>query len=295
MMQPVLTIFTPTYNRAELLPRLFQSIRQQVLPGDPVEWLIIDDGSRDSTPEVLAAFSAERPDLVRHQRVANGGKHRAINRAAQAAQGDWIFIVDSDDLVAPGAIGHIRSLLVAADEDARIGLLRGLRRFPELELSDPHFSVPRNPGFHAEWVSHQRIFDTAEVLRKSALRMHPFPEYANERFMAESWLWHNLDKTHLTRFVDHAWVECFYQAGGLSAQSRAIRANCPLSAMDVYLAAYQSKGRWPVRSRAAVNWWRYWFHARCRAGLSDHRPAHVSPWLAPAGWFLSRHDRRIER
>lgn len=289
-MQPELTIFTPTYNRAELLPRLFQSIKQQAAPGERLEWLIIDDGSSDSTPELLAAFSAERPDLVRHQRVTNGGKHRAINRAAQLAQGDWILIVDSDDLLAAGALEHIRRSLASAHENPRIGMVRGMRRFPEAAHAATHFEVPRNPGSHAAWISTQHGFDTAELLRKSALQAHPFPEHAGERFMAESWLWHNLDKTHLTQFVDHAWVECFYQPDGLSAQSRAARAGSPLGAMDVYMAMYQSKARWPVRARAAINWWRYRFHARSGKGVAAES-GRVPGLFALAGWLLSRVDR----
>ena len=289
-MQPELTIFTPTYNRADLLPRLFQSIKQQVTPGDRLEWLVIDDGSSDNTPELLAAFSAERPDFVRHQRVTNGGKHRAINRAAQLAQGDWILIVDSDDLLAAGALEHIRCSLASVHENARIGMLRGMRSFTKPEHAATHFEVPQNPGSHAAWISTQQGFDTAELLRKSALQAHPFPEHAGERFMAESWLWHNLDKTHLTQFVDHAWVECFYQPGGLSAQSRTARAHSPLGAMDVYMAMYQSRASWPVRARAAVNWWRYWFHARYRKVTTDD-PSRVPGVFAPAGWLLSCTDR----
>jgi glycosyltransferase involved in cell wall biosynthesis len=287
---PGLTIFTPTYNRADLLPRLFDSIRRQVTPGEWLEWLVIDDGSTDGTPDLLATFAAERPDFVRHLRVVNGGKHRAINRAAQLAQGDWILVIDSDDLLADGALEHIRGSL-ASVQDARIGMLRGMRRFPETGQGASHFELPRNPCSHAEWVSTQRGFDTAEILRKSALQAHPFPEHAGERFMAESWLWHNLDKTHLIRFVDHVWVDCFYQPGGLTAQSRRARARSPLSAMDVYMAMYQSQAGWSVRVRAAVNWWRYRFHARCRNVMAAAVPARVPGLFAPAGWLLSRADR----
>lgn len=292
MTSPWITIFTPTYNRAKLLPRLFRSIERQVMPGDRVEWLVIDDGSSDHTPGLLAAFAAERPDLVRHQRVANGGKHRAINRAAQLARGDWLLVVDSDDLLADGALEHIRGLLGSVHDDARIGMLRGLRTFPESGHAT-RFEVPQNPGSHAAWISSQAGFDTAELLRKSALQAHPFPEHEGERFMAESWLWHALDKTHLVQFVDHAWVECFYQADGLSAQSDIARARSPLGAMDVYMAIYQSKSSWPVRVRAAINWWRYRFHASARK-ISVDGPARVPQCLAPVGWLLSYADRTMK-
>ncbi len=145
-MRTELTIFTPTFNRAELLPRLFQSIKQQLMPGEPLEWLIIDDGSSDNTPALLAAFSAERPDLVQHKRVANGGKHRAINLAARLARGEWILIVDSDDLLAEGALEKIRRALASVRGDARIGMVRGLRRFPEAGRAVDPFRRAAEPG-----------------------------------------------------------------------------------------------------------------------------------------------------
>jgi glycosyltransferase involved in cell wall biosynthesis len=286
-----LTIFTPTHNRAALLPRLFRSIAQQVLPGTAVEWLVIDDGSSDDTPAQLATFAAERPDLVRHLRVPNGGKHRAINRAAHAARGDWVLIVDSDDLLAVGALADILRTLGHWHPRDHVGVLRGLRRFPARRQGQPHFRVPRNPGSHAEWISTQPGFDTVEVIRRSALLAHPFPEHAGERFMAESWLWHTLDASHEVHFVDRAWVDGFYQEGGLTARSRSVRVEAPLGAMDVYTAIYRSGARWSIRARAAINWWRYRFHARPHHEDGDDQPA-VSGWFAPAGWLMHWADSR---
>lgn len=285
-----LTIFTPTYNRAALLTRLFRSIAQQAHPGTPVEWLVIDDGSSDDTPAHLAAFAEERPDLVRHLRVPNGGKHRAINHAARAARGDWVLIVDSDDLLGTGALADILRTLGHWNPRDHVGVLRGLRRFPAVPQRQPHFRVPRNPGSHAEWISAQRGFDTVEVIRRSALLAHPFPEHAGERFMAESWLWHALDASHEVHFLDRAWVDGFYQEGGLTARSRSLRVHAPLGAMDVYTAIYRSGARWTIRARAAANWWRYRFHARSRHAGGDGRPA-IPGWFAPVGWLMNWNDR----
>ena len=47
----LITIFTPTYNRAELLPRLYKSLQEQT--NKDFEWVIVDDGSTDNTKEVI--------------------------------------------------------------------------------------------------------------------------------------------------------------------------------------------------------------------------------------------------
>lgn len=288
---PVLTIFTPAYNRGDLLVRLFDSIQSQVSAVSLVEWLVIDDGSSDDTPGVLASFERLRPDLVRSFRVENGGKHRAINRAARLARGAWVMIVDSDDFLAEGAVASILGHLDEIDGNRNVGLLRGLKRFPEKESSH-RFIQTHEPSTHARWVATQSTFDSTEVIRTEALRLHPFPEFEGERFMAEGWLWHSLDRTHLTKFVNEAWVTCFYQAGGLSASSRKIRAQSPRGAMAVYEAMLSSPLPWALRIRASANWWRYRLHARDRGARAPHVPRALR-FAAPMGWWLYRQDRKV--
>ena len=53
-----LTIFTPTYNRAHTLPRLFDSLVNQT--NYEFEWLIVDDGSTDDTEEIVKTFITEK-------------------------------------------------------------------------------------------------------------------------------------------------------------------------------------------------------------------------------------------
>lgn len=285
--KPKLTIFTPTWNRADLLPRLFQSIRSQVDADGIVEWLVIDDGSTDDTQAVLAAFAKERPDLVRNLRVENGGKHRAINRASHESRGDWIMVVDSDDALVGGAITNVLKLIAQFDGVKEIGLIRGLCSFPEIERSDHSFQTARNPCRHWEWVSSQKPFDSAQVFRRSALAMHPFPEFDGEHFMAEAWLYHSMDSTHKVLFINNVWVNCWYQTNGLSRNALQVRLQSPRSTMLVYSVILNSPSDCKTVSRASANWWRYWFHANEPALKSVKRPR----WLfALFGWILYRRD-----
>lgn len=88
------TIFTPTYNRAYTLPALYQSLRNQTCMD--FEWVIVDDGSTDNTETVCQGF---KQDLfpISYFRQQNSGKHVAVNEGVKQAQGEWFFIVDSDD------------------------------------------------------------------------------------------------------------------------------------------------------------------------------------------------------
>lgn len=286
----VLTLFTPAYNRVQLLPRLFDSIKTQVAPGDPVEWLVIDDGSMDGTAALLDRFATERPDLVRYLVVPNGGKHRAINRAAIEARGEWVMIVDSDDVVASHAIEQVRKTVPQVDGNAAIGVLRALKNFPALSGAH-HFDVCENPCRYVAWCAQQRPFDSIEVVRRTTLQAHPFPDFSGERFMAEGWLWHAIDKTQLTFFINHPWVECFYQAEGLSANSRTIRAQSPCGAMAVYAAMRESDLPLGWQVRASINGWRYRFHAN-HLGKACDQARSPSLIFAPVGWVMYLADRR---
>ena len=285
---PKLTVFTPAWNRADLLPRLFRSIAVQAPADGSVEWLVIDDGSTDDTPSKLVEFAVERPDLVRFMRVENGGKHRAINRAAHEARADWILLVDSDDAVAEGAIADVLQYVERYDGDERVGLIRGLKAFPGQGGARLSFNRADVPQQHWQWISSQAGFDSSEAVRRSALGQHPFPEHEGERFMAESWLWHTLDSTHQLVCVNSVWINCWYQEGGLTASALQIRLQSLRSTMDVYKAILGSRASLRIRARAAINAWRYRFHARDRGIAPGVRPARA---FALPGWLLYRRDR----
>ena len=72
-----MTVFTPTYNRAYILPKLYNSLCEQTCKN--FEWLIVDDGSTDNTSEIIEKWIAERKIEIRYIKQKNGGKQRAHN------------------------------------------------------------------------------------------------------------------------------------------------------------------------------------------------------------------------
>ncbi|CAM0706693.1 glycosyltransferase [Acinetobacter baumannii] len=90
-----LTIFTPSYNRAHTLPRVYQSLKEQTLQN--FEWLIIDDGSVDDTEKVVSEFINEQKLKIRYIKQENVGKQAAWNKAIAMAEGRIFCCLDSDD------------------------------------------------------------------------------------------------------------------------------------------------------------------------------------------------------
>ena len=101
----MLTILTPTYNRAEELKRLGGSLLAQT--SKDFEWLVIDDGSSDETAAVVNDFSSQASFPVRYVKKDNGGKHTAINLGVSMISSGLTFIVDSDDWLTEDAVSTI--------------------------------------------------------------------------------------------------------------------------------------------------------------------------------------------
>ena len=80
------TVFTPTYNRAYTLERLYKSLLNQT--SYDFEWLIVDDGSTDNTSELIKSFQNNHFFDVRYYKQENSGKHVAINNGVDLEQFD---------------------------------------------------------------------------------------------------------------------------------------------------------------------------------------------------------------
>lgn len=182
------TIFTPTYNRAYILPKLFESLCAQV--SNDFEWLVVDDGSTDDTEKLFADFELKPHNFqMRYVKQENGGKHRAINRGAKIAHGELFFIVDSDDYLRNDSVEMIVQFWNKRQKEC-LGLC--FRRinyetekviggiFPEYEFYassiDLHFK-------------YKVTGDKAEIFRTDILRKFPFPEIDGEKFCTEAVCW----------------------------------------------------------------------------------------------------------
>jgi len=147
---PLLTVFTPTFNRSSLLSRAYQSLLDQ--REQNFDWLIIDDGSEDGTEEVVRQWISKGIIPIHYVRKPNGGKYTAMLEAREHIRGDWVIILDSDDELTPDATR------VLAEEISRIREsalpIREIRAFCKLADGKTldHFIFPGNTEvFDATW------------------------------------------------------------------------------------------------------------------------------------------------
>lgn len=103
MTHPLISVIIPSYNAANFLPDALESIEQQNY--QPLEIIVIDDGSTDNTADVIKQW--KRPVHYLYQQNAGAGSAR--NRGLTIAQGEFITFLDADDLWTPNRlIQHIQ-------------------------------------------------------------------------------------------------------------------------------------------------------------------------------------------
>ena len=97
-----LTVFTPTYNRAHTLRRLYESLCAQTCRD--FEWLVVDDGSTDGTRALVEGFAAEGQIPVHYVYKENGGLYTGYNTAYSLIETELNVCIDSDDTMPPDAV-----------------------------------------------------------------------------------------------------------------------------------------------------------------------------------------------
>lgn len=222
---PFITIFTPTYNRRNLIERLYQSLLVQTVTN--FEWLVIDDGSTDDTEKFFAKLSStEHPFPIRYIKQNNGGKHRAINKGVQNANGELFFIVDSDDYLTENAIEKINQWITTLDNSHKWAGISGLRGFSKNSVVGQHSDFSYIDAKNNERRKYNLLGDKAEVYFTDVLKQHPFPEIPGENFISEEIVWNAIarDGYYLRWFNEIIYI-CDYLEGGLTKDNDKDKSN----------------------------------------------------------------------
>lgn len=253
----LITVFTPTYNRAHLLPILYHSLLNQTYK--VFEWLIIDDGSTDATKDKVRGWIKEGLLDIRYEYQHNGGKHRAINKGVKMAQGELFFIVDSDDKLPVDALSLVNEQYNFIKNKDEFAGVCGLKALFNGELLPGHVNYDVLECKGLDYYHRYGGSDIAEVvIRTSILRKFPFPEYEDEKFCAESAVWNQIGNQYFFRYFRKVIYLCDFLHDGLSANSLKARMDNPLSAMHLYSELCTFDVPLKVKIKAAINYWRFY-------------------------------------
>ena len=224
----MITVFTPTYNRAYIIDNLYTSLLNQ--SDKDFEWVVVDDGSTDDTAKYFEKITQNDNGFpITFVVQENGGKHRAINKGVSLASGEMFFIVDSDDYLAPDAIEKIKKWRGTLPTDFKWAGVSGARGYKNGTIigqmeCDGQFVDATN----LEREEKHLLGDKAEVYFTSLLREYPFPEFENEKFLTEEVVWNKIayDGYKIRWFKDIIYI-CEYIEDGLTKSGDAKYINNP--------------------------------------------------------------------
>ena len=211
-----ITVFTATYNRGYILPKLYQSLKRQTYRS--FEWIIIDDGSTDNT-EILVSKWKNAGNFfdIRYIKTINGGKHRAINKGVKLARGILFFIVDSDDYLTDNALERISYWENTINSKSSFAGICGNKMYFNGELMGKTFC-----GQTIDCKMHERkkygiVGEKAEVFYVHILKKYPFPEFENENFLSEAVVWNRISVDgYKLRFFNESIYFSEYRDDGLT-------------------------------------------------------------------------------
>lgn len=299
----LITIFTSTYNRAHLLPRLYESLKAQTC--QDFEWIIVDDGSTDNTEEVVQSWlhpappphsplkgeSAELCNFpIYYIRKVNGGKHRAINRGVQEAQGELFFIADSDDYLPKDSLAKVAEKYEKIKGDKTIGGMCGLDMTPTGGLIGSGLPFDEKVCSSLELrMKHHVVGDLKEVFLTSVMREFPFPEFEGERFCPEALVWNRIAQKYKLLFFNQPIYVAEYQPEGITAGIVRARMNSPVASVTTYQELNSYDIPFKEKVKAAINYWR--FRACVPKGKRVPRLPWYWLWCKPLGYLMHLRDK----
>lgn len=153
----LLTIAIPCFNSQDYMEKCIKSL---LVGGEDVEILIVDDGSKDATPEIANSYEKRYPSIVRAIHQENGGHGSAVNTGIQNATGLYYKVVDSDDWV---------------DEKAFLTVLDQLRKLVAgnemVDMFIANFVYDKDGARHKKVMRYTTMFPTDKVFGWSDVKM----------------------------------------------------------------------------------------------------------------------------
>lgn len=211
-----LTIFTPTYNRAYILHRCYESLKRQ--SNKDFKWLIIDDGSIDKTRALVEQWQREENGFeIQYEYKENGGMHTAHNRAYELIDTELNVCIDSDDALSDNAVEQILSFwkekgnekyagIIGLDADYNTGKIIG-QDFPE-DLHTTTLSRYYQQGGKGD----KKLVYRTDIIKKYP----PYPVFEGEKYVSLGYKYLLCDQEYELLVLNEVLCRVEYQKDGSS-------------------------------------------------------------------------------
>lgn len=212
----ILSILTATYNRAQYLQRIYESIiNNQKTSNLEAEWIVIDDGSTDNSRQVIeklikknhenATNSVKNKITISYIYQQNQGKMVAINKGMGEATGELIIDCDSDDYFADKAFNVIETNAPQLLQNPELYALCFLKQDAKGNISGKKFEINYQKSTMFDLYFKQNIQGEKILVFNTSIRKkfkHELEE--NEKFVTEARMYHKMDQSYKILCINQA-------------------------------------------------------------------------------------------
>ena len=213
--EPILTVFTPAYNRAHTLPRTYESLCRQNCKD--FIWLIVDDGSTDNTAELVRDWqSRDNGFEIQYIYKENGGMHTAHNVAYANIHTELNTCIDSDDMLADGAVEKILNKWAEVKDEGYAGIV-GLDADFEGKIIGKDFPADMMETTLSGYYAAGGIGDKKLVYRTDIINAYPeYPVFEGEKYVSLAYKYLLIDQDYKLCILNDVLCNVEYQADGSS-------------------------------------------------------------------------------
>ena len=290
---PLLTVFTPTYNRSHTLGRTYHSLQTQT--SSNFVWLIIDDGSTDDTKRLVDQWKSEDNKFeIRYCYKENGGLHTGYNKAIELCDTELMVCIDSDDYMPNNAVQLIEETWETRDNQ-EVGGIIGLDYF---ESGKPVGNMlPDVNVLDLVEVCFGRIDvhgDKKQVMRTDLMKMvAPMPSFEGEKNFNPYYLILKMAQGYKFLVLNQCLCVVDYQNDGMTANQYKQYLNSPNSFAETRRLMLSLKnGPAKFYLKQTIHYCSISQLAHNRNYIKESPKPLLTVLCTPAGWLLTAYIRR---
>lgn len=239
-----ISIVTATYNREDLLPKLYESLNKNYKTFKDFEWIIMDDGSADNTKSLVEGWTSKAKYKIDYHYQKNAGKMKAVNNAMKYVTGDIIIEIDSDDYLIDDSLKRVSDDYEKLDNEKVYGIIYK-RSIGSVDTNVDDSINNKVIGLFNLHHNYGYDFDMALTFKANVRKKYDYELENNEKFITEARTYYKMDQDYDGMlFINDSIVIGEYMEDGYSKNINEIFKKYPYGYFEYFkeCLSYVNKG-----------------------------------------------------